>query len=139
MPILSDVRLIRGASPSRHGGIHWYEWRPKDEALIGPSVRDLVLLHPVSRDGAFFDTIAPYLAAGRTVIAPDYPGHGRSDPYRDTPTIRARRSTTSTSPTERIIAIRRASFSSSHWSRRDYAVGCRQAMPTKTWTSTNST
>jgi pimeloyl-ACP methyl ester carboxylesterase len=88
MPILSDVRLIRGASPSRHGGIHWYEWRPKDEALIGPSVRDLVLLHPMSEDGAFFDTIAPHLAAGRTVIAPDYPGHGRSDPYRDTPTIK---------------------------------------------------
>lgn len=84
---MSDLRLIRGASPSRYGGIHWYEWKPKDEALTGPAAPDLVLLHPMPHAGDFFETIAPFLAAGRTVIAPDYPGYGRSDPYPETPTI----------------------------------------------------
>jgi alpha-beta hydrolase superfamily lysophospholipase len=84
---MSDLRIIRGASPSRHGGIHWYEWKPKDEARIGPIAPDLVLLHPMPHDGAFFNTIAPFLAAGRTVIAPDYPGYGRSDPFGGTPSI----------------------------------------------------
>ncbi len=84
---MSDLRLIRGASPSRHGGIHWYEWKPKDEALVGPADPDLFLLHPIPHDGAFFTVIAPFLAAGRTVIAPDYPGYGRSDGYPETPSI----------------------------------------------------
>lgn len=84
---MSDLRLIRGASPSRFGGIHWYEWKPKDEALMEPEAPDLILLHPMPHDGAFFTTIAPYLAAGRTVIAADYPGYGRSDPIAETPSI----------------------------------------------------
>jgi pimeloyl-ACP methyl ester carboxylesterase len=84
---MSDLRLIRGASPSRFGGIHWYEWKPKAEALTGPAAGDLLLLHPMTDDGAFFTTIAPFLAAGRTVIAADYPGYGRSDPFSGTPTI----------------------------------------------------
>lgn len=84
---MSDLRIIRGASPSRHGGIHWYEWKPKDEARIGPAALDLLLLHPMGKDGTFFSTIAPFLAAGRTVIAAEYPGNGRSDPFNDTPTI----------------------------------------------------
>lgn len=85
---MSDLRIIRGASPSRHGGIHWYEWKPKDEARIGPPAPDLLLLHPLPQDGTFFNTIAPLLAAGRTVIAAEYPGYGKSDPLRETPTIR---------------------------------------------------
>ena len=84
---MSDLRMIRGASPSRYGGIHWYEWRPKDEALVGPSEPDLILLHPLPHAGSFFNVIAPYLAAGRTVLAPDYPGYGRSDPLQETPSI----------------------------------------------------
>ena len=76
---MSDLRLIRGASPSRFGGVHWFEWKPKDEALMGPAAPDLFLLHPLPHDGSWFNTIAPCLAAGRTVIAPDYPGCGKSD------------------------------------------------------------
>ena len=84
---MSDLRLIRGASNSRYGGIHWYEWKPKEEALVGPSAPDLFLLHPLPGNGTVFDTIAPYLAAGRTVVAPEYPGYGRSDALREDPTI----------------------------------------------------
>lgn len=84
---MSDLRLIRGASNSRYGGIHWYEWKPKDEAAVGPPARDLFLLHPLPHDGSFFNAIAPFLAAGRTVVAPEYPGYGRSDPLREEPTI----------------------------------------------------
>jgi len=87
MKILSDLRLIRGASGSRHGGIHWYEWKPKDEALTGPTAPDLFLLHPMPHAGSFFNLIAPFLAAGRTVVAPDYPGYGRSDALNVRPTI----------------------------------------------------
>lgn len=79
---MSDLRLIRGASPSRFGGIHWLEWKPKDEALVGPEAPDLILLHPKGEDGSFFSEIAPFLTAGRTVIAPDYPGSGKSDPLK---------------------------------------------------------
>lgn len=84
---MSDLRLIRGASNSRYGGIHWYEWKPKEEAVVGPPVRDLFLLHPLPKDGTEFDRIAPYLAAGRTVVAPEYPGYGRSDALREEPTV----------------------------------------------------
>lgn len=84
---MSDLRMIRGASPSRYGGIHWYEWKPKDEALVGPPEPDLILLHPLPHAGSFFSVIAPYLAAGRTVLAPDYPGYGRSDPLSEIPSI----------------------------------------------------
>ena len=83
----SDLGLIRGTSPTRFGGIHWYQWKPGYETLSGSTAADLYLLHPMPHDGAFFETIAPLLAAGRTVIAPDYPGYGRSDPFRGTPTI----------------------------------------------------
>ena len=84
---MSDLRVIRGASNSRYGGIHWYEWRPKDEAAVGPPARDLFVLHPLPHDGSFFSVIAPYLAAGRTVVAPEYPGYGKSDTLREEPTI----------------------------------------------------
>ena len=84
---MSDLRLIRGASNSRYGGIHWYEWNPKEEAVVGPRAADLFLLHPLPLDGTVFNVIAPYLAAGRTVVAPEYPGYGRSDTLREDPTI----------------------------------------------------
>ncbi len=38
-------------------------------------------------DGMFFRVIAPLLAVGRTVIAPDLPGYGGSDSLEETPTI----------------------------------------------------
>ena len=84
---MTDLRIIEGNSPSRIGKIHWREWRPKNEALIGPMAPDLVLLHPMPHDGGFFSTIAPLLAAGRTVLAPDYPGYGQSDYLDQEPSI----------------------------------------------------
>lgn len=56
---------------------------------MGPVAPDLVLLHPMPHDGGFFSTIAPLLAAGRTVLAPDYPGYGQSDPLDQEPSIEA--------------------------------------------------
>ena len=85
---MSDLRIIRGASPSRFGGVHWYEWKPKNEALVGPPAPDLVLLHPLPHDCTYFSVIAPLLAGGRTVIAPDYPGYGKSDALPGMPSIR---------------------------------------------------
>jgi len=78
--IVSDLRIIEGNSASRHGKIHWHEWKPKYESMTGPAAPDLILLHPMPHDGRFFSAIAPHLAAGRTVVAPDYPGYGASDP-----------------------------------------------------------
>lgn len=40
----------------------------------------LVCLHPIPYSGLFFETITPALAAHRTVMSPDYPGYGASDP-----------------------------------------------------------
>ena len=84
---MSDLRIIRGASNSRFGGIHWYEWKPKDEVTVGPPSPDLLLLHPLPHDGSYFYPLAPCLAAGRTVIAADYPGYGKSDALPGEPSV----------------------------------------------------
>ena len=47
----------------------------------------LVCLHPAPYSGLYFTTLAPKLNAGRTVIAPDYPGYGLSDAPQGRPTI----------------------------------------------------
>ena len=43
---------------------------------------DLLCLHPAPFSGLAFTQIMPHLAQDRRVIAPDYPGHGGSDPFR---------------------------------------------------------
>ncbi|MEE4349065.1 MAG: alpha/beta fold hydrolase [Pacificimonas sp.] len=43
---------------------------------------DLICLHPAPFSGLAFTAIMPHLAKGRRVIAPDFPGHGGSDPFR---------------------------------------------------------
>ena len=43
---------------------------------------DLICLHPAPFSGLAFSTIMPHLAKVRRVIAPDFPGHGGSDPHR---------------------------------------------------------
>jgi len=48
---------------------------------------DLLCLHPAPFSGLAFTAIMPHLAKGRRVIAPDYPGHGGSNPYRADATI----------------------------------------------------
>ena len=39
----------------------------------------LICLHPAPHDGAYFSEVMPHLNAGRTVLAIDYPGYGKSD------------------------------------------------------------
>ena len=47
----------------------------------------VVCLHPTPYSGLFYETIAPRLARGRVVIAPDYPGYGGSDAGGELPSI----------------------------------------------------
>ena len=70
---------------SRHGVIHLRTWARDDAEVSIEHV--LVLLHPMPHDGAFFSAIAPLLAIGRTVVAPDYPGYGKSQALEPAPTI----------------------------------------------------
>lgn len=65
--------MTRGYSSTLQGQIHW--------RMTGtPGGPDLYCLHPAPFSGLAFGTILPHLASGRRVIAPDYPGHGGSDP-----------------------------------------------------------
>ena len=70
---------------SRHGVIHLRTWARDDAEVSIEHV--LVLLHPMPHDGAFFSAIAPHLAIGRKVVAPDYPGYGKSQALEPAPTI----------------------------------------------------
>ena len=51
------------------------------------SARPLVCLHPAPYSGLYFTTVMPLLNARRTIVAPDYPGYGGSDPAGEAPTI----------------------------------------------------
>jgi pimeloyl-ACP methyl ester carboxylesterase len=84
---VQDVITGRGTSASRHGSIHWREWKTTAVAREGVSRPILALLHPLPHAGSFFERIAPLLVARRRVIAPDYPGFGCSDALDSTPTI----------------------------------------------------
>jgi len=81
---MSDVSPTAADFDSDHGRIRVHRW---SAAFADQAAPDLVLLHPMPHDGLFFRTIAPLLAIGRTVIAPDYPGYGGSDGLEGTPTI----------------------------------------------------
>ena len=50
---------------------------------------DLYCFHPGRFTGLAFATIAPFLAEGRRVIAPDFPGYGGSDGASEAPSIAA--------------------------------------------------
>lgn len=47
----------------------------------------LICLHPAPFSGLAFTAMLPHLARDRMAIAPDFPGHGGSDPYRVDPSI----------------------------------------------------
>jgi len=68
--------LRKGYCDGPFGQIHW---RSCGEPTAKP---DLICLHPAPFSGLAFTTIMPFLAQDRRVIAPDYPGHGGSDPHR---------------------------------------------------------
>lgn len=65
------------------GQIHYRQWGK----TTSPSARPLICLHPAPHSGAWFETMAPLLAEDRQVIAPDYPGYGRSDDPLAPPSI----------------------------------------------------
>lgn len=73
--------ITKGYSDGPFGQVHW---RMCGEPGSAP---DLVCLHPAPFSGLAFTTIMPFLARGRRAIAPDFPGHGGSDPFRDDPGI----------------------------------------------------
>lgn len=51
----------------------------RDTAASGPGdAPTLLCLHPLPYSGLFFDTVTPFLADGRRVLSPDYPGYGGS-------------------------------------------------------------
>jgi pimeloyl-ACP methyl ester carboxylesterase len=81
---VSEIQHTSAHFESDHGQIQVHQWSNGAPGNAGP---DLVLLHPMPHDGLFFGAIAPLLGSGRTVIAPDYPGYGGSDPLDGTPTI----------------------------------------------------
>ena len=68
--------VTRGYTDGPFGQVHW---RSCGESGAAP---DLVCLHPAPFSGLAFTTIMPFLAQDRRVIAPDFPGHGGSDPHR---------------------------------------------------------
>jgi len=79
---MSTVR--RQYADTSHGQIHL---RVLEAANRDDSTRPLVCLHASPYSGLYFTTVMPLLNARRTIVAPDYPGYGGSDPAGDTPTI----------------------------------------------------
>lgn len=72
--------MHKGYSDGPFGQIHWRATGSGDRA-------DLFCLHPAPFSGLAFTNIMPFLAKGRRVIAPDFPGHGGSDAYKADPSI----------------------------------------------------
>jgi pimeloyl-ACP methyl ester carboxylesterase len=70
------MTVARGYSDTSFGQIHW--------RMAGRSGNrpDLYCLHPAPFSGLAFTAIMPHLQQGRRIFAPDYPGHGGSDPFR---------------------------------------------------------
>ena len=54
---------------------------------VARNAAPLVLLPPAPSSGLYFESVMPLLGETRTVIAPDYPGYGGSDPLPSKPTI----------------------------------------------------
>jgi len=67
--------VSKGYCDGPYGQVHW---RMCGERGSAP---DLICLHPAPFSGLAFTTIMPFLALDRRVIAPDFPGHGGSNPH----------------------------------------------------------
>ncbi|WP_298468705.1 alpha/beta hydrolase [uncultured Erythrobacter sp.] len=74
--------ITKGYSNGPFGQVHWRACGERGETP------DLVCLHPAPFSGLAFTAIMPLLAKERRVIAPDFPGHGGSDPHRADASIR---------------------------------------------------
>ncbi|MGH3744342.1 MAG: alpha/beta fold hydrolase [Mycobacteriales bacterium] len=70
------------AQPPEHLAFEHEGLRLHYRAWGGRGQRVVVLLHGGSAHGGWWEHIAPYLATGHRVLAPDLTGHGRSD-HRD--------------------------------------------------------
>jgi len=79
---VSTIR--RQYANSSHGQIHL---RVLKAEKPDESARPLVCLHASPYSGLYFTTVMPLLNERRTVVAPDYPGYGGSDPAGDLPSI----------------------------------------------------
>lgn len=75
--------IRKGYSDGPFGQIHWRMLAPEGS----PTKPDLYCLHPAPFSGLAFTTIMPHLAQDRRVFAPDYPGHGGSDAFKEEPAI----------------------------------------------------
>lgn len=78
-----DAESRKGYAGSAGEQIHFRVW---GEAQMHASP-DLYCFHPSRFTGLAFATIAPFLAKGRRVIAPDFPGYGGSDAQDGAPSI----------------------------------------------------
>lgn len=77
------MTLRKGYSDGPQGQVHWRKAEPASEA----AAPDLYCFSPAPFSSIAYATIMPHLAAGRHVIAPDYPGQGGSDGDGPTPSI----------------------------------------------------
>lgn len=75
--------IRKGYSDGPFGQVHCRMLAPEG----APTRPDLYCLHPAPFSGLAFTTIMPHLAQTRRVFAPDYPGYGGSDPFKEEPTI----------------------------------------------------
>lgn len=75
--------IRKGYSDGPFGQVHWRMM----EAQGDPAKPDLYCLHPAPFSGIAYTNILPHLANSRRVIAPDYPGYGGSDPFKEHPAI----------------------------------------------------
>ncbi|MEP3226192.1 MAG: alpha/beta hydrolase [Parasphingorhabdus sp.] len=75
--------IRKGYSDGPFGQIHWRKLVPEGPISAPP----LYCLHPGPFSGLAFTAIMPHLARDRMVVAPDYPGYGGSDPFKEEPTI----------------------------------------------------
>ncbi len=76
-------QLRRQFVDGRYGQLHTRICTPGES-----SGAPLVCLHMSPKSGRLFAEVMPHLAAGRLVLAPDYPGHGESDLPPAEPEIR---------------------------------------------------
>ncbi|GAB5489242.1 MAG: hypothetical protein Pars2KO_28120 [Parasphingorhabdus sp.] len=75
--------IKKGYSDGPFGQIHWRIM----EAQNAATKSDLYCMHPGPFSGIAYTNIMPHLALNRRVIAPDYPGYGGSDPFKEHPSI----------------------------------------------------
>ena len=77
------MSVRKGYSDGPEGQIHWRLAQNSERTTS----RDLYCFSPAPFGSISYETIMPFLANGRRVIAPDYPGQAGSDGGSATPTI----------------------------------------------------